>query len=74
MSLRLVTPAIAGLTLALAGTLVGCVPGAGPETVPTATSSEAATPEPSQDRGVRFVIECEYFSGRTIDVDGGLSM
>ena len=23
---------------------------------------------------VRFVIECEYFNGRTIDVDGGLSM
>ncbi len=23
---------------------------------------------------VRFVIECEYFSGRTIDVDGGLAM
>jgi 3-oxoacyl-[acyl-carrier protein] reductase len=24
--------------------------------------------------GVRFVIECEYFNGRTIDVDGGLAM
>jgi 3-oxoacyl-[acyl-carrier protein] reductase len=24
--------------------------------------------------GVKFVIECEYFNGRTIDVDGGLSM
>ena len=24
--------------------------------------------------GVRFVMECEYFNGRTIDVDGGLSM
>jgi len=23
---------------------------------------------------VRFVVECEYFNGRTIDVDGGLSM
>ena len=23
---------------------------------------------------VRFVIECEYFNGRTIDVDGGLAM
>ena len=23
---------------------------------------------------VKFVLECEYFSGRTIDVDGGLSM
>ena len=23
---------------------------------------------------VRFIIECDYFSGRTIDVDGGLSM
>ncbi len=23
---------------------------------------------------VRFVLECEYFTGRTIDVDGGLSM
>jgi len=23
---------------------------------------------------VRFIIECEYFNGRTIDVDGGLSM
>jgi len=23
---------------------------------------------------VRFVIECEYFTGRTIDVDGGLTM
>ncbi len=25
-------------------------------------------------RGVRFVLECDYFTGRTIDVDGGLSM
>ena len=24
--------------------------------------------------GVRFVLECDYFNGRTIDVDGGLSM
>ncbi len=24
--------------------------------------------------GVRFVLECDYFTGRTIDVDGGLSM
>ena len=23
---------------------------------------------------VKFVIECDYFNGRTIDVDGGLSM
>ncbi len=23
---------------------------------------------------VRFVIECDYFNGRTIDVDGGLTM
>jgi len=23
---------------------------------------------------VKFVIECEYFNGRTIDVDGGLGM
>jgi 3-oxoacyl-[acyl-carrier protein] reductase len=23
---------------------------------------------------VKFVIECEYFSGRCIDVDGGLGM
>jgi 3-oxoacyl-[acyl-carrier protein] reductase len=23
---------------------------------------------------VRFVIECDYFSGGTIDVDGGLAM
>jgi 3-oxoacyl-[acyl-carrier protein] reductase len=23
---------------------------------------------------VRFIVECEYFNGRTIDVDGGLSM
>ena len=23
---------------------------------------------------VRFIIECEYFNGRTIDVDGGLSI
>jgi 3-oxoacyl-[acyl-carrier protein] reductase len=23
---------------------------------------------------VRFVIECDYFNARTIDVDGGLSM
>ena len=23
---------------------------------------------------VRFVLECDYFNGRTIDVDGGLSM
>ncbi|MBI5514094.1 MAG: SDR family oxidoreductase [Deltaproteobacteria bacterium] len=25
-------------------------------------------------RAVRFVLECDYFTGRTIDVDGGLSM
>lgn len=25
-------------------------------------------------RGVRFVLECDYFTGRTIDIDGGLSM
>lgn len=25
-------------------------------------------------KAVRFVLECDYFSGRTIDVDGGLSM
>jgi len=24
--------------------------------------------------GVRFILECEYFNGRTIDIDGGLSM
>lgn len=24
--------------------------------------------------GVRFVLECDYFNGRTIDIDGGLSM
>ena len=24
--------------------------------------------------GVRFVLECDYFNGRCIDVDGGLSM
>ena len=23
---------------------------------------------------VRFVLECDYFNGRTIDVDGGLAM
>jgi len=25
-------------------------------------------------RAVQFVIECDYFDGRTMDVDGGLSM
>ncbi len=25
-------------------------------------------------RAVKFVIECDYFNGRTIDVDGGLGM
>ncbi|PKN31569.1 MAG: short-chain dehydrogenase, partial [Deltaproteobacteria bacterium HGW-Deltaproteobacteria-20] len=25
-------------------------------------------------QAVRFVIECDYFNGRCIDVDGGLSM
>lgn len=25
-------------------------------------------------RAVRFVIECDYFNGRTVDVDGGLAM
>jgi 3-oxoacyl-[acyl-carrier protein] reductase len=25
-------------------------------------------------RAVRFVIECDYFNGRTVDVDGGLSL
>lgn len=25
-------------------------------------------------QGVRFVLECDYFNGRTIDIDGGLSM
>jgi 3-oxoacyl-[acyl-carrier protein] reductase len=24
--------------------------------------------------GVRFVIECDYFTGRCIDIDGGISM
>ncbi len=24
--------------------------------------------------GVKFILECEYFNGRTIDIDGGLSM
>lgn len=24
--------------------------------------------------GVRFILECDYFDGRTIDIDGGLSM
>ena len=24
--------------------------------------------------GVKFVLECDYFNGRTIDVDGGLAM
>jgi 3-oxoacyl-[acyl-carrier protein] reductase len=24
--------------------------------------------------GVRFILECDYFNGRTIDIDGGLSM
>ncbi len=24
--------------------------------------------------GVKFIIECDYFNGRTIDIDGGLSM
>jgi 3-oxoacyl-[acyl-carrier protein] reductase len=23
---------------------------------------------------VRFVLECDYFNGRTVDVDGGLQM
>jgi 3-oxoacyl-[acyl-carrier protein] reductase len=23
---------------------------------------------------VKFIIECDYFTGRTIDVDGGLNM
>jgi 3-oxoacyl-[acyl-carrier protein] reductase len=23
---------------------------------------------------VKFVLECDYFDGRTVDVDGGLSM
>ena len=23
---------------------------------------------------VKFVLECDYFNGRTIDVDGGMSM
>lgn len=25
-------------------------------------------------QGVKFILECDYFNGRTIDVDGGLSM
>ncbi len=25
-------------------------------------------------RAVQFIIECDYFNGRAIDVDGGLSM
>lgn len=25
-------------------------------------------------RAVQFIIECDYFTGRVIDVDGGLSM
>jgi 3-oxoacyl-[acyl-carrier protein] reductase len=25
-------------------------------------------------RAVRFIIECDYFNGRCVDVDGGLGM
>jgi 3-oxoacyl-[acyl-carrier protein] reductase len=25
-------------------------------------------------RAVRFIFECDYFDGRTVDVDGGLAM
>jgi len=25
-------------------------------------------------RAVQFVIECEYFTGRTMDVDGGFAL
>jgi 3-oxoacyl-[acyl-carrier protein] reductase len=25
-------------------------------------------------KAVQFIIECDYFTGRTIDVDGGLTM
>ena len=25
-------------------------------------------------QGVRFIIECEYFTGRCLDIDGGMKM
>ena len=28
----------------------------------------------AQGMGRHFALECDYFNGRTIDVDGGLSM
>lgn len=33
----------------------------------------AATPD-EQFQGVKFIIECDYFTGRTIDIDGGMRL
>jgi 3-oxoacyl-[acyl-carrier protein] reductase len=33
----------------------------------------AATPD-EQFQGVKFIIECDFFTGRTIDIDGGMRL
>ena len=56
------TPMTAGMNQKARDALVGMIP-------------VGRTGEPEDIwLAVKFVIECEYFSGRTIDVDGGLSM
>ena len=56
------TPMTAGMNQKARDALVGMIP-------------VGRTDEPEDIwLAVKFVIECEYFSGRTIDVDGGLSM
>ena len=73
--------------LARYGIRVGCVAPGFTETPMTAAMrpemlemmkkqiplGRAATPN-EQFQGVKFIIECEFFTGRTIDIDGGMRL
>ena len=56
------TPMTAGMNQKARDSLVAHVP-----------AGRIGTPEDIW-RAVQFIIECDYFTGRTVDVDGGLSM
>ena len=58
----IVTPMTAGMNDKARERLVAAVP-----------SGRIGAPEDIW-HGVRFVLECDYFNGRTVEIDGGLSM